>query len=117
MSHFGIITPPVPGHIHPFAALGRALQRRGHRVTVFHMPDLEAKIHAEGLEFHAIGLDDHPLGHLPQSLLELSRLKGMAALRFTADAVERTSIMFCSEGPEAVRSANVDVLLVDQMEP
>jgi len=117
MSHYGIITPPVPGHIHPFAALGRALQQRGHRVTVFHMPDLEAKIRAEGLDFCAIGLSDHPLGHLPQSLLELSRLKGLAALRFTVEAVKRTSVMFCRDGVEAVRAAKVNMLLVDQMEP
>src|SRR5689334_20760401 len=89
MSHFGIITPPVPGHIHPFAALGRALQQRGHRVTLFHMPDLAAKIGGEGLEFHAIGLEDHPVGHLPESLAALARMKGMAAIRFTVEAVKR----------------------------
>jgi zeaxanthin glucosyltransferase len=117
MSHYGIITPPVPGHIHPFAALGRALRQRGHRVTVFHMADLEAKISAEGLDFCVIGRGDHPPGHLPQSLQALGRLKGLAALRFTVEALKRTSIMFCREGPEAVREAKVDVLLVDQMEP
>ena len=41
----------------------------------------------------------------------------MAAVRFTIQAVARTSEMFCREGPEAMRKANVDALLVDQMEP
>ena len=48
--HFGIVSPPVAGHIHPFAALGRELAARGHRVTSFQMPDLETKIRSEELE-------------------------------------------------------------------
>jgi zeaxanthin glucosyltransferase len=89
MTHFGIITPPVSGHIHPFSALGRELQARGHRVTCFQMEDLEEKILSEGIEFRPIGHSDHPRGSLPQTLAHLGRLKGLAALRFTIDAVAR----------------------------
>jgi len=117
MSHFGIISPPVPGHLNPLSALGRELQTRGHRVTVFHMPDLAEKVQSEGLEFWAIGQSDHPRGSLPASLARLGDRSGFAALRFTIDAVARTTTMMCRDGPEALRSAGVDVLLVDQMEP
>ncbi|HWE00723.1 MAG TPA: glycosyltransferase, partial [Bryobacteraceae bacterium] len=77
---FGIITPPVPGHIHPFGALGRELIERGHSVTVLHMADLENRVRAEGLDFVPIGQTDHPAGSLPESLAALGRLNGMAAL-------------------------------------
>jgi zeaxanthin glucosyltransferase len=117
MSHFGIITPPVSGHIHPFSALGRELQSRGHRVTCFQMPDLEQQIRSQGIGFWPIGETDHPIGSLGQSLAALGRLKGNAALRFTVRAVERTSEMVCRDAPAAIRSAGVDALLVDQMEP
>lgn len=117
MTHFGIISPPVSGHIHPFSALGRELQQRGHRVTCFQMPDLEDKIGGEGIDFRPIGESDHPLGSLPQSLAQLGRLKGLGALRFTIRAVERTSVMICRDAPAAIRSAGVEALLVDQMEP
>ena len=117
MKHFGLITPPVPGHIHPFAALGRELIARGHRVTCFHMQDLEAKIRSEGLEFWPIGLSDHPRGSLPRSLAELATRRGVSALRFTIDAVARTTKMTCRDAPAAIREAAVDALLVDQMEP
>ena len=117
MTHFGIITPPVAGHIHPFGALGRELIARGHRVTCFHIPDLEPSIRTEGLEFWTVGVEDHPSGSLPASLQQLARLKGLAALRFTVRAVARTTQMICREGPAAVRSAGIDALLVDQMEP
>jgi zeaxanthin glucosyltransferase len=117
MTHFGIISPPVPGHIHPFAALGRELVARGHRVTYFQMVDLEEKIRSEGLEFHPIGESDHPRGSLPESLAELGRLKGLAALRFTIRAVARTSVMVCRDLPGAIRATGVEALLIDQMEP
>jgi zeaxanthin glucosyltransferase len=117
MTRFGIISPPVSGHIHPFSALGRELLARGHRVTFFQVPDLEEKIRSEGIDFFPIGERDHPRGSLLRSLRELGQLKGLAALRFTIRAVARTSVMTCRDAPDAVRTAGIDVLLVDQMEP
>jgi MGT family glycosyltransferase len=81
------------------------------------MQDVGQKIREQGIDFHPIGLEDHPPGSLPESFEQLGRLHGLAAIRFTIQAVARTSEMFCREGPEAVRSAGVDALLVDQMEP
>ena len=81
------------------------------------MEDVRAQAHAEGLEFLAIGACDHPAGSLPKSLAQLGRLGGPAALRFTIKAVAKTTEMFCREGPEAIRGARIEALLVDQMEP
>src|SRR5687767_14318409 len=117
MRHFGIISPPVSGHIHPFAALGRELIARGHQVTYLQLPDLEQKIHSEAIAFLPIGGSDHPRGSLPESLAQLGRLEGLAALRFTIRAVARTSNMVCRDAPAAIGQAGIDALLVDQMEP
>lgn len=117
MKHFGIICPPVPGHLNPFLALARELQRRGHRVTVVHMPDLEARVRAEQVDFVSIGASDHPAGSLPRSLSDLGRLSGLAALRFTVRAIAKTTEMICRDAPKAVLDAGVDMLLVDQTEP
>ena len=70
MTHFGIISPPVSGHLNPMAALGRELQQRGHQVTFLQMPDIEAKVRSEGLDFLPIGQSDHPLGSLPESIAQ-----------------------------------------------
>jgi zeaxanthin glucosyltransferase len=115
--HFGIVTPPVPGHIHPFGALGRELISRGHRVTLLQMADVEARARAEGLEFAPLGHTDHPPGSLPASLQQLGRLKGFAALRFTIQAIAKTTSMICRDAPEAIRETGIDMLLVDQTEP
>lgn len=86
-------------------------------MTVFHMPDLEARVLGEGLDFVAIGETDHPVGSLPNSLAALGRRKGLSALRFTIEAVAKTSQMFVRDLPGALRAHRVDALLVDQMEP
>ncbi len=115
--HFGIISPPVPGHLHPFGTLGRALIARGHRVTVIHMADVKNLVLAEGLAFLPIGQGSHPPGSLPDSLAQLGELEGFSSLRFTIAAVGKTTEMFCRDAPQAIRKAAIDMLLVDQMEP
>ncbi len=115
--HYGIITPPVAGHLHPFGALGRELIARGHRVTLLHMEDVRGRALEEGLEFAALGESDHPPESLGRSLAELGRRKGLGALRFTIDAVRRTTEMICRDAPAMLEARGIDRLLVDQMEP
>ena len=115
--HFGIITPPVPGHLHPFGALGRELIRRGHRVVVLHMPDLQPAVQRECLEFISIGDPICPPGFLGSSLRTIGKLGGLQALRFTLSQIRRTTEMFLRYAPSAIRSAGIDALLVDQTEP
>jgi MGT family glycosyltransferase len=117
MSRIGVISPPVPGHMNPFLALARELRERGHETIFFHMPDVEAKTRAEGAGFHEIGASDHPLGSLPRSLERLGQLKGLSALRFTVEAVQKTTEMVCRDAPRAIEAERIEMLLVDQTEP
>lgn len=105
------------GHLHPFGALGRELIARGHRVTLLNMVDVEPVALAEGLEFLSLGASDHPAGSLPLSLQRLGKLQGLAALRFTIQAVKKTTEMICRDAPAVIRSAGIGALLVDQTEP
>jgi zeaxanthin glucosyltransferase len=115
--HFGIISPPVYGHLHPFCALARELIARGHRATCLQLLDLESKLASEEVEFYAIGQTAFPRESLATWLRRLPELSGVAALRFTVSAVARTSRVVCEEAPAAIRKLGIDALLVDQMEP
>ncbi len=115
--HYGIVSPPVMGHIRPFGALGRELIARGHRVTLLQMEDMRVRATEEGLEFAALGQSDHPAGSLDHSLAQLGRLKGLRALMFTIRAVRRTTEMICRDAPEVIKAHGIDLLLVDQTEP
>jgi zeaxanthin glucosyltransferase len=82
MSHFGILSFPATGHLHPLTILGRELVRRGHQVTVFQVADVEPLIRAAGLGFRQIGGREFLLGSLRPLDQALSRLQGMKALNF-----------------------------------
>lgn len=115
--HFGIVSPPVPGHLHPFGALGRELIERGHQVTLIQVPDLAGRAAVEGLGFRVVGESDYPIGSLAKSLAQLATLSGWAALRFTIGEIRKTTEMFCRAAPQAIKAAKIDALLVDQTEP
>lgn len=117
MARFGVITPPVPGHLNPFIALASTLQERGHEVVFVHMADVAEGVRRAGVSFVEIGASDHPRGSLPASLKTLGTLHGRAALAHVVDAVAKTTRMFCRDGLPALREARVDALLVDQTEP
>lgn len=43
------------GDVHPFIAIGRALQQRGHRVTLICNPDFQSIVERNGIEFASAG--------------------------------------------------------------
>jgi len=95
-------------------ALARRLQQRGHSVVIFGVADTEARIRAAGIEFSLIGQEDYPPGTLERLDRRFSELKGLAVFRFTLEHIRSTTNMVLRDGPEAVRRAKVDALLVDE---
>jgi MGT family glycosyltransferase len=95
-------------------ALARQLQQRGHSVVIFGIADVEARVRAAGVEFCQVGQADYPPGTLKKLDQRLGELGGLATFKFTVDRVKNTALMILRDGPEAVRRANVDALLVDE---
>ncbi len=116
MARLGAFCYPGTGHLNPMTALAHSLQKRGHEVVVFGIPDTEARVRAAGIEFHPIGAVDYPLGTLQKLDEHMARLKGLAAFRFTVERLRDSARMILRDGPEAVRSARLDALLVDEAE-
>jgi len=116
MAKFGAFCFPGTGHLNPMTALAHSLQMRGHQVVIFGIADTEARVRAAGIDFHCIGREDFPPGSLDQLDERLAGLHGLAALRLTLERVRNSARMVLRDGPEAVRSAKVDALLVDEAE-
>jgi zeaxanthin glucosyltransferase len=114
MTHFGIICPVATGHLNPMTTLGHELQQRGHRVTLFGIPDARSKTLAAGLEFWAIGEKEFPAGSSAVSFAELGKLSGLAALKYTITLFQQFTVMLLREAPKAISAAGVELLLVDQ---
>lgn len=117
MTHFGIICPPYPGHLHPQAALGRELQSRGHRVSVLQISDLELKVRSEGLEFCAIGASLYQPGTLATTFQQLAQLSEIAALQYSVEFCRQIAEIICQDAPKVIAAAGIEALIVDQLEP
>jgi MGT family glycosyltransferase len=98
------------------ASLGRGLAARGHRVTIFQLPDLRSTIEREGLEFRPIA-DDRMDQSLAAALAQLRTKTGLAAVRFTMQCGARLASLVCESAPQALKTSKVDFVLADQNEP
>lgn len=116
MARFGAFCFPGTGHLNPMTALAHSLQRRGHKVVIFGIADTEAAVRSAGIGFHQIGAQDYPLGTRKKLDEHMAQLKGVAALRFTLLRIRASMQMIFRDGPEAVRTASMDALLVDEAE-
>ncbi len=117
MQHFGLICPPATSHVTGLASIGRALLRRGHRVTVFNILDAEKLARSEGLEFSPLGVEQHPLGSFKAFSEKIAKLEGIEALRFGLRPALAEMETLLTEAPDALRSAKVDAILCDQGQP
>ncbi|KAB8331115.1 glycosyltransferase [Scytonema tolypothrichoides VB-61278] len=114
MTHFGILCPAAIGHLNPMCALGRELQRRGHRVTLFQEPEIESKVKTVGLEFQEIGAAEFPPGRIAQIYKKLGENSGQTALRLVISFLLQETMMHFRALPEALKGAGVEALVVDQ---
>jgi zeaxanthin glucosyltransferase len=115
MTHFGIACPSETSHLNAMMALGCELQKRGHHVTFFQVPDAEQKILSAGLDCKLIGRSQYPIGSMPQIYSELGKLSGMDGARYSLQLNEKLAAMKLRELPDAVKAVGVDALLVDQV--
>jgi zeaxanthin glucosyltransferase len=114
MARLGAFCFPGTGHINPMAALARRLQQRGHKVVIFGIADIEARVRSAGIDFQLIGASDYPLGTLQKLDQRLGELNGLATFRFTVERVKNTARMILRDGPDAARNANLDAMLIDE---
>jgi zeaxanthin glucosyltransferase len=117
MHHFGMISPPGSSHVTGLTTIGRELCRRGHRATMFNIPDVEELAAKEGVGFCALGAQDHPKGAFRAFSENFGRMRGMKALRFGLKVALDELTMLLDEAPGAMRAAGVTALLVDQGQP
>ena len=96
-------------------ALALELQRRGHTVILFGVPDALAKVSSLNLTTVEIGRFDYPMGSVDTAYKTLGKLTGKAGLKFTIDFFKRETQMLFREGPQAIRQADIDILIIDQI--
>jgi zeaxanthin glucosyltransferase len=115
MTHFGIICPGALGHLNPMCTIARELLDRGHRVTLFGVPDIQARVATVmGLDFAQIGATEFPLGAIDLMYKELGQKSNLDGLKYTLAWMGREAQMLFAEGPAAIEARGIDLLLIDQ---
>jgi zeaxanthin glucosyltransferase len=115
MIHLGLLCPAETGHLHTMLPLGQEMQRRGYKVTFFGIVDAKVKVLAAGLEFRSLGEVEFPIGSSDVLFDKLGKLSGLAAIKYTLDWIESSAKVFLKEGPDILKDAQIDALLVDQI--
>ena len=115
MANVALICPPLPGHLNPTAALGRALIRHGHSVGYFHIPGVESSIRKAGVSFRPIGT--HGTQVLAARIQKMAELSGLRSLRFAVACSRECSAILCETLPAALKESAIDLMIVDQNEP
>jgi zeaxanthin glucosyltransferase len=107
-SHFGVLSYGGAGHLNSLLVLSRRLVARGHRVTFFQRPDLEARVRECGLEFSTIGTATGPAeGRRARS--------GVADLRYRIRRITDEMDVFLRDAPAALSKAGIDALIIDEI--
>lgn len=115
MSHIGILCPGAIGHLNPMCNLGNELLQRGHQVTLFGVPEIATKISQSNIAFCAVGASDFPLGSMESVYAQLGQLTGLDGFKFVAQFFEKENKMLLRDATPAIRDAEIDLLLVDQL--
>jgi zeaxanthin glucosyltransferase len=115
MKHLGILCPPGTGHLNPMSALGFELRQRGHRVTMFGLPDVESYATAAQIDFYPIGVAKYPVGSLKRSQECLGKLSGIPALLYTIELFRQGTAAVLGDMTTACQAVGIEALLIDQV--
>jgi MGT family glycosyltransferase len=101
--------------MNPMTALARKLRERGHDILFSGFPDCEPYIRHAGFEFLTVGAREFPLGFTDLWLAELSKMNGLAGLRFTIAKLLEGLEATLRESTAGLRQARVDALVWDEV--
>jgi zeaxanthin glucosyltransferase len=112
--HFGVLSFTGTGHLNPLIALSQELKDRGHKVTFFEKPKIEARIRQAGLEFTPIGATAASNRPTPPSA-HSGMLSEISMLRFNLARVIQDIEIYLRDTPPALKQAGVNALLINEI--
>ena len=111
----GILSSPGTGHLNPLNTISLALQERGHQIVFFSTIDAQDRILSR-FKFCPLGLDEFPLGSVPEFESKIGKFQGLKVFRHTIDTyLTGLCRIFLQEAPKAIVQENLDGLIIDQI--
>jgi MGT family glycosyltransferase len=113
--HIALICPETSGHLNPMATLGCELARRGHRISIFARSIVKPKAEACGFELLPVDVNEREIREIEAGLQKLAGMKGFSAVKMTAKLLRDRAALMLRDGPERLRAAGVEAVVVDQI--
>ena len=110
----GVLCLEVSGHFNPMFAICRALQARGHRLTMVGSIDSEERVRAAGLDYRSLVSPELPPGTVVHHQQKLSTLSGWKATLYSSQGVGAYARILLRDVPPILEELKLDGLLVDQ---
>lgn len=116
--HIAAFCEPGPSHIKNTAAVGRELMRRGHRFTLFHLPQLEAQVLSEAVAFTPLTANTRSSLATDKEILYPvdSKQEGHSVKNFLSFA-QASARLVCDVAPGALQAIGADGVLADMAQP
>ncbi len=108
-------TLPAAGHLNPTITLARKVRERGHETFFIGVPDCEPAVRAAGFDFHVFGEGQFPSGSRREWEARLSRMHGLAGLRFTRDRLIQVFEAVVLEAVPVLRETRAEALVIDEV--
>lgn len=116
MANIGVFCLPMPSHLSLFLVLAHALANRNHRLVFFGLSGNERKIREAGFDFYSTDPDSASPGAFAELKQNIGKRGTFAALRAQGRFDELRYEAILTKGPDLVRRAALDGIIVDQAE-
>lgn len=115
MPHYALFAPAYIGHLNPLFVLARALERRGHRVTVISPPVAAARVQQAGFDFAPIATREFGPGVWEEYAARAGALTGLPATTAAARTIAGLTRGILRDLPALAQHRGFDGLIMDQI--
>jgi zeaxanthin glucosyltransferase len=114
MTHFGAICNPGTSHMMLMVSLGHELQKRGHRFTLFALPERAEMVERHGISFWPLDNAREYMPSLEVFFDTVGTRKG-GSWREIKEIGLGEIALYCEEAPKAMKAAGIECLIGDQV--
>ncbi|MEO6246469.1 MAG: nucleotide disphospho-sugar-binding domain-containing protein [Opitutaceae bacterium] len=115
MPHYALFAPAYTGHLNPLFVLARALERRGHRVTVLSPPVAATRVQQAGFDFAPIATQEFGPGVWEEHAARAGALTGLSATAAAARTIAQVTRGVLRDLPALAQHHRFDGLIMDQI--
>lgn len=116
MARLGVLCLPIPSQLTLFLSFSQGLSERAHEVVFFGIPQIEERVRRCGFEFRRLEPRSAPSARIPALLQEMADADGWKGIRLQLEFDRLRSEAILASGPEEMRRASIDGLIVSQAE-